>query len=85
MSYDILDFVRGDGRYVDVSGGAIGDNIVEGEMKQEGGRVNAWCLAMSWIRNRGALMAVRPRVEGRVSVFKGMSRISGLVQEHIHK
>ena len=48
--------------------------MVEGEMKQEGGSVNAWCLLMSQIRNRGTRMAVRPRVEGRARVFKECSR-----------
>jgi hypothetical protein len=47
---------------------------VEGEVKQEGGNVNAWCVPMSQIRNRETLMAVRPRDEGRASVFKGQSR-----------
>jgi hypothetical protein len=54
----------------DVIGDLIGDNMVEGEVKQEGGSVDAWCVPMSQRRNRGTLMAVRRRVEGRGSVFK---------------
>ena len=64
------------GSNVGASGGVIGDLIGDtmegGEVKQEGGSVDAWCVSMSQRRNRGTLMAVRPRIEGRGSVFKGM-------------